>query len=123
VGAFEPSSQGCPGHAVAVHHHRDDAPPHEGVEAVEGVFGHRMPEIVGPSALDLVDPGQHARQRAVAALERVVPWVIEIGGQELHHIGRVVVLVEALIPVTLANQIPCAGRQRLLHQVGNGQIN
>jgi hypothetical protein len=34
-------------------------PPHEGVEAVEGVFGHRMPEIVGPAALDLVDPRQH----------------------------------------------------------------
>jgi len=47
---------------VTVHHHRDDPPPHEGGEAVEGVFGHRMPEIVGPAALDLVDPGQHGAQ-------------------------------------------------------------
>src|SRR3954454_1179505 len=51
VRAFEPSSQGCPGHAVTVHHHRDDAPPRECVETVEGVFGHRVPEIVYPSAL------------------------------------------------------------------------
>ena len=47
---------------MTVHHHRDDAPPRECVKAIEGVFGHRMPEIIGPSALDLVDPGQHGAQ-------------------------------------------------------------
>jgi hypothetical protein len=57
--AFEPSSQGRPGQAVPVHHHVDDAPPHERVEPVEGVLGYCVPEVAGPAALDLVDPGEH----------------------------------------------------------------
>jgi hypothetical protein len=37
----------------------DHAPPHELVQRVEGVFGHRVLEVVGPAAHDLVEPDQH----------------------------------------------------------------
>jgi transposase len=39
--------------------HLDRPPPGEDLQNFEGVLGHRMFEVVGPSAHDLVEPDQH----------------------------------------------------------------
>ena len=45
---------------MTVHHQVGDPEPGDGAEPAEGVFGHRMFEVVRPSALDLVEPGQRS---------------------------------------------------------------
>ena len=48
------------------------------MKAVEGVFGHRVPEIVSPSVLNLVDAARGALERAVAALAARSPVPVQI---------------------------------------------
>ena len=48
---------------MAIHHPGDNAPPDERVEAIEGVLRHRIPEIVGPATLDLIDPRERGPER------------------------------------------------------------
>lgn len=59
VGAGEAAADIPPRPAVPYSRHPDHSPPDEVLQGAEGVFGHGMLEVAGPSAHDLIEPGQH----------------------------------------------------------------
>jgi hypothetical protein len=58
-GRDEPAADVRPRPVTACHDHSDHSPPREVLQHAEGVLGHRVPEVVGPSAHNLVEPDQH----------------------------------------------------------------
>ncbi len=58
IGGGEPAAHLLPRPAMQRPQPTDDAPPHEVGQRMQGLFGNRLLEVVGPAADDLVEPDQ-----------------------------------------------------------------